>query len=145
MKLIQLFSLEIILLLFLCCKRVDPIDYKPIYFFANSSTENINLVYTLQEQVSGTKYAQIDTVEIAAQDTISLLFLGKYENSDRMRPQHIFKRIQFFSLEGEKLLDMNDICDEQWELINIEGIYGDLFAYGWLYTFTAEDHLFLQN
>ncbi len=135
MKAIKLFALLMAFGFIGCTHIIDYKDFKPIYSVVNSSSETINMIYTLQPSAAEKGYHVTDTIAINAHDTIDLAFLGYYADK-QCKPSSIFQKMEFQSKSGATIKEMNSINDEDWLSVEVFwGEYAKYAAWGWLYEF----------
>ena len=122
-----------------CWLGVDKADFKPVYYVVNQSSQNVDLVYTLRQDIAEQGFKQTDTIEINVCDTATIELLGRLEIESECRPSFVFSNIKFVSKSGKVVKEISSINNKEWIGSPIEkGEYAGKFTYGWRYEFKEE-------
>ena len=122
-----------------CWLGVDKADFNPVYYVVNQSSQNVDLVYTLRQDIAEQGFKQTDTIEINVCDTATIELLGRPEIESECRPSCVFSNIKFVAKSGKVVKEISSINNKEWIGSPIEkGEYAGKFKYGWRYEFKEE-------
>ena len=116
-----------------CWLGVDKADFKPVYYVVNQSSQNVDLVYTLRQDIAEQGFKQTDTIEINSNDTALLDFRGAVIEKE-CKPAGMFSAMKFVSKSGKVIQELDKVNNADW----VECHGEEIFSLGWLYEFKEE-------